>query len=173
MCLCVRLCWLMFTCVCTRMAHSMWVQMCVLLEQLPSGDREVVVVWWGGGGDGGVAEQAAELNSASVPQDSLQLSARGHEKQSASSPGLTSAFNYRTQQHWQRQHRERLLLGHSQHVTAQTQRLHTGLTGPTSTLTGTEPRCFHTGDIQCQQSCNRDVTQSVCTCRLIICTIRL
>lgn len=52
-------------------ASSMRKQMCVSsLEQLLSG--------WGGGAELAVKE----LSSASVPQDRLQLSPRGHEKQS-------------------------------------------------------------------------------------------
>lgn len=48
---------------------------------------------------------------------SFLLAAMKSNQSPAFSPGLTSAFNYRTQQ--QQQHRERLpQLGHNQHVTA-------------------------------------------------------
>lgn len=68
LCACCRLHWSMFTSVRTQ----------VVCENKCASSLERLLSGWGGG-----AEQAVkELSSASVPQDRLQLSPRGHEKQS-------------------------------------------------------------------------------------------
>lgn len=109
----------MFTCVCISMPVVCNYKCVCLPETAPVwGGLEVVMVMGRGG-----AEQAAK--SSAAPQSlrtrcSSLLAAMKSNQSPAFSPGLTSAFNYRTQQRLQ--HRERLPpLGHSQHVTAQTQ----------------------------------------------------
>lgn len=80
---------------------------CALLEQLLSGGQSRL-------------QRAQQQPGSPRKCCSSLLTAMKSNQSLAFSPGLTSAFNYRTQQP-QQQHRERLPpLGRSQHVTAQT-----------------------------------------------------
>lgn len=68
----------MFTCVCISMPVVCNYKCVCLPETAPVwGGLEVVMVMGRGGRAG-----SKELSSASVPQDTLQLSPRSHEKQS-------------------------------------------------------------------------------------------
>lgn len=109
LCACCRLHWSMFTSVRTQVVCE---NKCACLP-------------WNSSCLGGGGERSWRWKSSAAPQSlrtdcSSLLAAMKSNQSSAFSPGLTSAFNYRTQQ--QQQHRERLPpLGHSQPVTTPAQ----------------------------------------------------